>query len=71
VQVDLHDPVASIEQPVRRLRGFQRVTLAPHAKTTVRFTLDRSDFGFDDNQGRFVVEPGGSTSRPATARGRT
>ena len=22
------------------------------------FTLDRSDFGFYDNRGRFVVEPG-------------
>ena len=29
VQLYIHDPVASIEQPVRRLRGFQRVTLAP------------------------------------------
>ena len=27
-------------------------------KRTVTFTLDRSDFGFYDNRGRFVVEPG-------------
>jgi beta-glucosidase len=58
VQVYLHDPVASISQPVRRLRGFERVTLAPREKRTVSFTLDRSDFGFYDNRGRFVVEPG-------------
>jgi len=58
VQVYLHDPVASISQPVRRLRGFERVTLAPGQKRTVSFTLDRSDFGFYDNRGRFVVEPG-------------
>lgn len=58
VQVYLHDPVASISQPVRRLRGFQRVTLAPGASTTVTFTLDRSDFGFYDNRGKLVVEPG-------------
>jgi beta-glucosidase len=58
VQLYLHDPVASISQPVRRLRGFQRVTLPPGASTTVSFTLDRSDFGFYDNSGRFVVEPG-------------
>ena len=24
----------------------------------MRFTLDASDFGFYDNRGRFVVEPG-------------
>ena len=29
VQLYIHDPVASISQPVRRLRGFERVTLAP------------------------------------------
>jgi beta-glucosidase len=58
VQLYLHDPVASISQPVRRLRGFDRVTLQPGQKTTVTFTLDRGDFGFYDNRGRFVVEPG-------------
>jgi beta-glucosidase len=58
VQLYLHDPVASISQPVRRLRGFQRVTLAPGDKQTVTFNLDKSDFGFYDNRGRFVVEPG-------------
>ena len=58
VQLYLHDPVASISQPVRRLRGFQRVTLDPGQKQTVTFTLDRSDFGFYDNSGKFVVEPG-------------
>jgi beta-glucosidase len=58
VQLYIHDPVASISQPVRRLRGFQRVTLPPGAKRTVTFTLDKSDFGFYDNRGRFVVEPG-------------
>ncbi len=43
---------------MRRLRGFERVTLAPGAIRTVSFTLDRSDFGFYDNSGDFVVEPG-------------
>ncbi|GGK77887.1 beta-glucosidase BglX [Mangrovihabitans endophyticus] len=58
VQLYLHDPVASISQPVRRLRGFSRVTLPPGERRTVTFTLDRNDFGFYDNHGRYVVEPG-------------
>jgi beta-glucosidase len=58
VQLYIHDPVASISQPVRRLRGFQRVTLGPGDKQTVSFNLDKSDFGFYDNRGRFIVEPG-------------
>jgi beta-glucosidase len=57
-QLYIHDPVASISQPVRRLRGFQRVTLQPHQKTTVTWTLDAKDVGFYDNAGHFRVEPG-------------
>jgi beta-glucosidase len=58
VQLYLHDPVASISQPVRRLRGFQRVALDPGQTKTVSFRLDASDVGFYDNGERFVVEPG-------------
>jgi len=58
VQLYIHDPVASISQPVRRLRGFERVTLNPTQSQTVTFTLDKSDFGFYDNRGKLVVEPG-------------
>ena len=58
VQLYIHDPVASLSQPVRRLRGFERVTLEPGEQRKVTFTLDRSDFGFYDNRGKFVVEPG-------------
>jgi beta-glucosidase len=57
-QLYIHDPVASLSQPVRRLRGFQRVTLQPGEKKTVTFRLDASDVGFYDNSGKFVVEPG-------------
>ena len=58
VQLYIHDPVASIEQPVRRLRGFERVTLSPGQTKHVTFTLGRNDIGFYDNTGHFVVEPG-------------
>jgi beta-glucosidase len=58
VQLYIRDPVASLSQPVRRLRGFERVTLAPGQTRTVRFTLDSSDWGFWDNRGRFVIEKG-------------
>jgi len=58
VQLYLHDPVASISQPVRRLRGFERVTLAAGQTKTVTFHLGRDDVGFYDNRGRFVVERG-------------
>jgi beta-glucosidase len=58
VQLYIHDPVASIVQPVRRLRGFERVTLAAGATRTVTFTLTPDDVGFYDNEAHFVVERG-------------
>jgi beta-glucosidase len=58
VQLYIHDPVASISQPVRRLRDFKRVTLDPGETKTVQLTINSSDVGFYDNSGRFVVEPG-------------
>jgi len=57
-QLYVNDPVASISQPVKRLRGFTRVTLKPGQSRNVSFTLDRDDVGFYDNRGRFVVENG-------------
>ncbi len=57
-QLYIHDPVASISQPVRRLRGFQRVTLDPGQTTSVSWTLNGGDVGFYDNSGHFAVEPG-------------
>ncbi len=59
VQLYIHDQVASILQPVRRLDGFQRVSLAPGQKRTVTFTLGPANLGYYNNQGQFTVEPGG------------
>ncbi|WP_316745348.1 glycoside hydrolase family 3 N-terminal domain-containing protein [Streptomyces sp. MK7] len=60
VQLYVHDPVASIAQPVRRLRGFHRITLEPGQTTQVCFTLGAEDLGFwtNDQAGHFTVEPG-------------
>ncbi|WP_374120810.1 glycoside hydrolase family 3 N-terminal domain-containing protein [Streptomyces sp. AN091965] len=60
VQLYVHDLAASIAQPVRRLRGFRRVTLAAGASRTVRFRLGADDLGFwtNDPRGEFLVEQG-------------
>jgi fibronectin type III domain protein len=76
VQLYIHDPVASIVQPVRRLRGFQRLTLAAGQKRTLQLTLGRDDVGFHDSTGTFFVEPGRSrcsrtTARPTASKRRT
>jgi beta-glucosidase len=57
-QLYIHEDGTSILQPVRKLAGFQRVTLAPGQTKTVTFTLGPSSIGFYNNQGQFAVEPG-------------
>jgi beta-glucosidase len=58
VQLYLRDDVASVAQPVRRLVRFRRVSLHPHERQTVSFTLAPDDLAFHDLRMRRVVEPG-------------
>lgn len=45
-------------RPVRRLHGFQRVSLKAGASQDVSLTLTTDDVGFYDNNADFQVEPG-------------
>jgi beta-glucosidase len=46
VQLYVADPVASIDRPVKELKGFEKVTLKPGETKTVTFTLDADDLSF-------------------------
>jgi beta-glucosidase len=58
VQLYLHHLVSSVTRPVKELKGFRRVRLAPGERTTVQFTLDRDALSFWDEHMRRTVEPG-------------
>jgi len=58
VQLYLHEITAPVTQPIKQLKGFSRVTLAPGQSTTVRFTLDRSALSLWDEHMKHVVAPG-------------
>ena len=58
VQLYVHDRVASSTRPVKELRGFTRVGLAPGEKRSVSIPLEAASLWLlDDNMTR-VVEPG-------------
>jgi beta-glucosidase len=57
-QMYVHESDTSILQPVRKLEGFRRVSLAPGQHRRVTFTLGPQQLGFYDDQGNFAVEPG-------------
>jgi beta-glucosidase len=58
-QLYLHD-VACLQgaRPVRELKGFQQVTLAPGESREVSFTLRADELGSWSPDGKWVVEPG-------------
>lgn len=58
VQLYVHDVVASVPRPVKELKGFKRVRLAPNEARTVVFELPFDILAFYDDAMRLVVEPG-------------
>jgi beta-glucosidase len=48
---------ASLEQPVRRLEGFSRVTLKPGESRQITFDLGFQELSFYTNSGKAVIEP--------------
>lgn len=58
VQLYLTDNVASVVRPVRELKAFKRIHLAPGASQTSSFTLTPEDMAFYNHTMQFVVEPG-------------
>jgi beta-glucosidase len=58
VQLYIRDQAASITRPVRQLKAFRHVTLAPGASGHVMFELRREDLLFVGRDLGWTVEPG-------------
>jgi beta-xylosidase len=58
VQLYVRDHEASVTRPVKELRGFRRVRLAPGERRRVTFRLATEQLAFTDRDGRLVIEPG-------------
>ena len=59
IQLYIHDLKSSLPRPVKELKGFSKVYLAPGATKQVSITIDKSALSFyDDRVGEWVAEPG-------------
>ena len=58
VQLYTHERTASFTRPVRELKAFSKIALAPGQSQVVRFTLRPADLGFYGRDGKHRVEPG-------------
>lgn len=70
VQLYISDKKSSLPRPVKELKGFKKVRLAPGEEKAVSFTIDKKALSFyDDAKHEWVAEPGkfealiGSSSR--------
>ena len=75
VQLYIRDVLGSVARPVMELKGFQRVSLAPGASTTVTFAIGPDQLRMLDRDLKWIVEPGafrimiGSSSKDIRLRG--
>lgn len=58
VQLYIHDRAASVTRPVRQMKAFRKVMLAPGASETVTFTIKRETLQFIGRDNVPTVEPG-------------
>ena len=58
VQLYLRDRIASVVQPERTLKAFDRISLTAGETRTVTLHLDRNDFAIVDADMHWTVEPG-------------
>ena len=58
VQLYIRDVVSSVTRPVKELKGFQRITLAPGERRTVVFEVTPEQLAFYDIEMEWRVEPG-------------
>ncbi len=59
VQLYIADLKSSLPRPVKELKGFDKVRLAPGQTATVTFTIDKEALSyFDDAKHEWVAEPG-------------
>jgi beta-glucosidase len=58
VQLYIRDEVSSVTRPVKELRGFRRIALAPGETKTVDLSLGFEDLSFLNRDMHKVVEPG-------------
>jgi len=58
VQLYLQDKVASVVRPVRELKDFQKIRLAPGESRRLRFTVDREKLSFYNAKLQWGAEPG-------------
>ncbi|MBK6933336.1 MAG: fibronectin type III-like domain-contianing protein [Saprospirales bacterium] len=57
-QLYIRDPAADIARPVKELKGFEKIRLAPGERRTLTFKLSAKDLAYWNHEGRFKADSG-------------
>ncbi len=75
VQLYLNDVISSTSRPVKELKGYEKISLEPGEKKSVKMKLSPEELSLLDRDMNFIVEPGtfevmiGSSSNDIRLRG--
>lgn len=58
VQLYIHDKVASVTQPLKKLKAFQKISLQPGETKEVKFVISNEELRFYNSNLEWVYEPG-------------
>jgi beta-glucosidase len=58
VQLYIHDLVSSVTRPIKELKDFRRISLAPSETKKIEFVITPDKLWFYNMQMKRVVEPG-------------
>ena len=58
VELYICDLYGSVSRPVKQLKGFKKIQLAPNETKTVEFTLDKKSLSFIGRNNQRITEPG-------------
>lgn len=57
-QLYIQDVVGNLTRPIRQLKGYRKVTLAPGKSTTVQFELSAQDLAYHNADSELEIDPG-------------
>ena len=58
VQLYLQDKFADVVRPVKELKGFEKIMLAPGESKTIKFSIEREKLSFYNSEMKWTAEPG-------------
>ena len=58
VQIYIRDQYCSVARPIKELKAFKKVNIAAGNTEQVEFLISLKDFGYYNNKGKYLLEPG-------------